>query len=329
MASMNDYAQYMEAVALALLGEPNRTLSARTKWRYGRKGSMAVDLDTGEWFDHEADAGGGVLDLIAFCNGYGTPGYRDRKRAAEWFAARFGNNDHRPRAKTQQQRWERERLRAKREADQRGQDEVDRRAARRIWDETAAISSTLAEFYLRRWRGIAIPLPPSLRFHPACWCSEARDRLPALVAGWQDVNGAFAAIHRIYLDPETGNKARLTQPKKSLAPTKCTAIRLGAAGERLALAEGPESGLAIQELSGWPVWVCNFSNVELPTTVREVAIAGDNDANGAGQHKARRGAERLTRRGLMVHTVLPDAMPDRRNTDWDDVLCAMKAEGQP
>jgi RecA-family ATPase len=58
-------ARLMGPVARRLLGEPNKHLSGRTELRWGSKGSLAIDLQKGTWFDHEAkDQGGGVLDLI-------------------------------------------------------------------------------------------------------------------------------------------------------------------------------------------------------------------------------------------------------------------------
>jgi hypothetical protein len=54
----------MGAVARRLLGEPNRALSTQTEWRYGSRGSLAIDLAKGVWFDHEHQTGGGVLVLI-------------------------------------------------------------------------------------------------------------------------------------------------------------------------------------------------------------------------------------------------------------------------
>jgi 5S rRNA maturation endonuclease (ribonuclease M5) len=58
-------APHMEAVARHLLGEPNKARSTKRELRFGINGSLAVDLAKGTWFDHEAKAGGGVLDLIA------------------------------------------------------------------------------------------------------------------------------------------------------------------------------------------------------------------------------------------------------------------------
>jgi hypothetical protein len=51
-------------VARRLLGEPNRRRSTKSEWRYGARGSLAVDLGKGTFFDHELGRGGGVLDLI-------------------------------------------------------------------------------------------------------------------------------------------------------------------------------------------------------------------------------------------------------------------------
>ncbi len=57
-------ANLMEPVARRLLGDPNSELSSKGVLRYGGKGSLAIDLKKGTFFDHEANEGGGVLDLI-------------------------------------------------------------------------------------------------------------------------------------------------------------------------------------------------------------------------------------------------------------------------
>lgn len=60
-----DFGRYMRSVALELLGEPNARLSSKSELRFGTNGSLAIDVEAGTWFDHEAKAGGGTLDLIA------------------------------------------------------------------------------------------------------------------------------------------------------------------------------------------------------------------------------------------------------------------------
>jgi hypothetical protein len=57
-----DFDAMMEPVALRLLGEPAQKHGQ--EWRYGNRGSLAVDIKKGTWFDHEANVGGGVFDLI-------------------------------------------------------------------------------------------------------------------------------------------------------------------------------------------------------------------------------------------------------------------------
>ena len=57
-----DFNSLMEPVALRLLGEP--TQKHGNEWRYGGRGSLVIDLKKGSWFDHEANVGGGVFDLI-------------------------------------------------------------------------------------------------------------------------------------------------------------------------------------------------------------------------------------------------------------------------
>jgi AAA domain/Homeodomain-like domain len=60
-----NFAALMEPVALRLLGEPNARLSKPPRdVRFGSHGSMAVNFEDGEWYDHENKIGGGVLDLI-------------------------------------------------------------------------------------------------------------------------------------------------------------------------------------------------------------------------------------------------------------------------
>jgi hypothetical protein len=77
----------IEEVARRLLGEPNRTQSTRAQLRFGRNGSMAVELDgtkRGQWYDHENKLGGGALDLVIRCTGL------CGRAAAEWAATEFG-----------------------------------------------------------------------------------------------------------------------------------------------------------------------------------------------------------------------------------------------
>ena len=51
-------------VARHYWGTPNAALSSDKELRFGTHGSKSVDLIKGTWFDHEANEGGGVADII-------------------------------------------------------------------------------------------------------------------------------------------------------------------------------------------------------------------------------------------------------------------------
>jgi hypothetical protein len=73
---MSTLAPHAKTIAKHLLGEPNKDLSTNAEWRYGTKGSLAVEVDgdrAGQWYDHEQEVGGGLVALInrekGFTNG--------------------------------------------------------------------------------------------------------------------------------------------------------------------------------------------------------------------------------------------------------------------
>lgn len=73
MSEIN-FGPMMEPVAKILLGDPNPEFTkpgVELKW--GKHGSMSVDLKKGTWFSHEDEEGGGVLALLARDMGYSTP----------------------------------------------------------------------------------------------------------------------------------------------------------------------------------------------------------------------------------------------------------------
>lgn len=80
---MSDLASHIEGVAKELLGDPNPRLSKPGReLRYGSGGSVAVDLRKGTVFDHEQNAGGGVLWLIETRTGL------KGRQAFEWLSER-------------------------------------------------------------------------------------------------------------------------------------------------------------------------------------------------------------------------------------------------
>ena len=72
-----DWPSIAPRVAEVLLGPP--TSKTRKEWRWGRKGSFALNLENGTWHDYEAGAGGALLDLVIR-----EKEVDDRKQALEW-----------------------------------------------------------------------------------------------------------------------------------------------------------------------------------------------------------------------------------------------------
>ena len=61
-APQGDFISIAPAVCERLLGDPSGRSSR--EWRWGRKGSFRLKLDTGTWNDFESGEGGGVLALV-------------------------------------------------------------------------------------------------------------------------------------------------------------------------------------------------------------------------------------------------------------------------
>ncbi|MFO1152771.1 MAG: phage/plasmid primase, P4 family [Rhodospirillales bacterium] len=77
----------IEDVAGLLLGPANGALSTRSQLRFGRQGSLAIELaddKRGQWYDHENKIGGGALDLVRRQTGL------SEGEALEWIASRLG-----------------------------------------------------------------------------------------------------------------------------------------------------------------------------------------------------------------------------------------------
>lgn len=174
-----------------------------------------------------------------------------------------------------------------------------------IWHSARRTAGTLAEDYLRG-RGITIPVPPSLRYHPGLCHAQTGLILPALIAAVQGPDRRIVAVQRVFLN-EYGRKATVSTPKMSLGPLGAGAVRLAHAGPVLGLAEGVEDALAAMQTTGTPCWAVLGGNrlrrVELPPEVAEVSIFSDGDA--AGREAAEKAVRHYRREGRKARAFLP------------------------
>lgn len=190
--------------------------------------------------------------------------------------------------------------------------------ARRIWRGSEPAVGTLAEAYLRS-RDITMSIPPTVRFHHALKHPSEPILLPAMVAAVSDLNRNLVAVHRTFLDAK-GSKTTLEPSKATLGPIAGRAVHLAPAGEKIALAEGIETALSVQQATGIPAWAAlgtsNLARIDMPHSVREVIIAADNDGNGAGEKAALAAAARFAGEGRRVRI----AKPATADADFNDVL---------
>ncbi len=156
--------------------------------------------------------------------------------------------------------------------------------ARRCWAEAGPIGGTLAERYLSA-RGITCDLPPTLRFHPACWHGPTARKVPAMVAA-VSIGRKVVGVHRTYL-AEPGAKAFTENAKMMLGRCAGGAVRLSGGPGALVVAEGVETGLSL--LSGLQdvgprVWAAlstsGMAGLVLPPDPGELVLAPDGDAPG-------------------------------------------------
>jgi len=176
-------------------------------------------------------------------------------------------------------------------------------------------AGTPAETYLRS-RGNVIPVPPTIRFHPALKHADLPSPSPCLVAAACDGDRRVTGIQRIYLTHD-GRKAPVNRPKMALGTLRGSAVRLAPTTDRVWLTEGVEDGLAVVQMMGEPAWAllgtANFKSVVLPDSIRQVILAPDGDD--AGQGVIQETAIRLAGQGREVRVAKLPA-----GKDWCDVL---------
>ncbi|MDG1287890.1 MAG: toprim domain-containing protein [Rickettsiales bacterium] len=182
--------------------------------------------------------------------------------------------------------------------------------------------------YLSEYRGIGLKaLPSDIRHHPAVYHFKAERDYPAMIAALRDSVGQITAIQSTFIDPHTGDKAKITSPKLCMGIVKEAAIKLAnydGSIPHLAICEGLEDALSVMELTGYPAWaVCgahNYRHQQIPESIHEVVIAADSDE--VGLSAARMLAQRLINEGRVVRIKPP---PDGCK-DWNDYLKKKKAD---
>lgn len=192
---------------------------------------------------------------------------------------------------------------------------------KKLWDGSYPAQGTLVDVYLRG-RGLIGSIPVSIRFLPNHPHNPTKTHWPVMLACVTDAAGNLQAIHRTYLARDGRGKANLEPAKMTFGAVGGFAVHLAPAGDKLAVSEGIETGLSVQQATDIPTWAAisagGMRELILPPlpAAAEVIICADNDQNGCGQRAAHNAAQRWIADGRRVRIALPPT-PD---SDFNDLL---------
>jgi putative DNA primase/helicase len=221
-------------------------------------------------------------------------------------------------------------------------------------DSLTPVQGSLGETYLRDERAIDTNLPAIRRvletvveigWHPSVYFAQTDPseafhelhgrRLGCIVGMMTDpaTGERLGPISRTYLF--RGKKVGKAKTLKQAEAEKLGVVRisLGADAGQLAVAEGIETGLAVLEMGGVPVWSTGSDSIMrfLPVVddVDELLIGADNDARGPGERGAsERAARMLKSRWLKAGRRAQIFMPRGFKTDFNDVLMQRKGRSR-
>lgn len=188
-----------------------------------------------------------------------------------------------------------------------------------IWNEAWPVASmSQTAIYLAEARYLSSQPPASIRHHRGVLHKPTGLRFPALVAALTGPDRKIAAVQYTLLQADGRGKANVSIERWTIGPRRGAAVRLAPATDHVALVEGVEDGLALQQMTGCTCWatcgVEGLATVELPPEIARVTLAPDNDD--AGRAILERAGNRFADQGRAVDVLLP---PDGYG-DWNDVL---------
>lgn len=219
-----------------------------------------------------------------------------------------------------------------------------REAARRLFAMARPITGTLVESYLRK-RGITVLHGAgSLRFHPRCYYRpneyDPIETWPAMIASVTDTDGNQTGAHRTWLDPQGFSEAALGKapidtPRRAMGNLLGHAVRFGPPGDVMASGEGIETMLSLRCVlpdmaSAAALSAAHLAALELPSTLRRLYIARDDDPAGDGaQNSLVERAEQLGIEALPLSSMLGDFNEDLRLLGLDALRASVQVQLAP
>lgn len=209
--------------------------------------------------------------------------------------------------------------------------------AQKIAKESIPIHGTLAETYLKQYRGIDIDktlASEDIRFHPGIYSAINKQNLPALIAIVRNKNADIISVEAVFLDQKTGNKAEnLAVGKQTFGPKKggSVLVHMGDSSQPTILVEGVVTGLSVAKAipNATVKSVLGkqfFAHIDPDSLPKKVIFCLDFDGKDLKIDKTiRDAATRLEAHNKQVHFMVPTDI-NANKYDYNDVL---KLKGTP
>ena len=279
-----------------IFGDVNSKLSKHHQLRFGNKGSVSVNLQSGQWYDFSSGDGG---NLYKFCKNEVT---FEKKTNTDPIKAN-------------------------------GQSVMQKLIAieKIIKNSISGTDSGagLLQKYFSEHRKIdlkEISHSEDLRFSEKIWNNEKNKYMPAVIAV-AGKNGKTNAVQVIYLNSTTADKARdLDVSKRSIGLVKGSFVELtkNINSSTVFIAEGIETALSIAQTEPDARVICslgisNIRNIELSSLQhKHIIICADNDgADSSTNIIIERAAASLKENGAKSVTII---RPDKEKSDFNDAL---------
>lgn len=277
----------IQKFAVLAFGEINKAMSSKVEIRFGSKGSVCVNLQSGMWFNHEVNEGGGLLSL-AIKAGLAS----DEQEARKFICGDEKLNQVKFELLDKNQRLKPPVCADFASMEKTEQIEVEKHhrlnVLKNIWAVGQRPNGTLVETYLNKRRVKIPPQSKALRFFTNAKFM-GREVLAMGAAISNPLTQEFCGIHWTHLIPN-GQKGELNKIIAKGSQKRGNVIMLSpfeAVGEVLGIGEGIETTLSLRELDGLsdlPVWAMvdsgNLAKLAPFDGVKHLIIAVDNDDAG-------------------------------------------------
>ncbi len=326
-----------EQIATEFLGNPVERGGHYLKFG-SNQGSLSVTIK-GEkqgWFnDFETNTGG--RDMLRFIQLYGG---MNRQQAVRYGARWLGIvSDSHANPLTKIKTQDRQQKGGKSEKGELGSEgkapsfsDYEKRRikfANQLAKESLPLKGTLAEKYLKEYRGIdSQSLPEDLRFHPGIYAKQNQQSLPALISIARTREGKIQSVEAIFLDSKTADKANVSLKKQTIGSKKGLVVKINQVKDKNAptlIAEGVVTGLSLANaLPKTNVVVVlgkqMFSSVDPSVLSEKVIFCLDNDGKNLKTDKTiLAAANRLKESQKTVSFMVPNALKTPKQ-DYNDIL---------